>query len=57
MMIIIMMMMMMMMDEDENEVHCIVDTDMIELYLTSKGFVDDFKTTGMCLVTPLAMVT
>ena len=33
------MMMMMMMDEDENEVHCIVDTDMIELYLNSDGFI------------------
>ena len=30
---------MMMMDEDENEDHCIVNTDMIELYVTSEGFI------------------
>ena len=34
-----MMIMIKMMMIDENEVHCIVDTDMIELYLTSEGFI------------------
>ena len=41
-MMMMMMMMLMMMMMDENEILCIVDTDMIELYLISEGFIYQF---------------